>query len=401
MAAEGYDLHHRLGDDMSKLKDFTLPDRGFVFWPVGSGDSMTIVVDDEHVIQVDLRQMEASSDEDDPHAPVVDLLEKLLPQKDGKPYLAAFVLTHPDKDHCQGFADLLNQVSIGEIWLAPRVLSEFDEDLCDDAQAFKDEAQRRIKQARRGKKNSGDRVRIIGYADILDEDDYEGFPEEMLTIPGNEVTEIDGEELSSAFRAFVHAPFKDDAEAERNDTSIALQITLKTADASCRALLFGDLSNPTVNRIFSYSDQADLEWNVLLAPHHCSKTVMYVADDDGDDVLDEKLMSKIDDAGGECRYIVSSSEPIPSRNQSGDNPPHAKAKNRYEEIVEPGHFLCTQERPPEDEPEPIVVRVSDEGCDLDSVTESDADLSGTVPAAIAGARGTDSPPTTQVGFGAS
>ena len=82
------------------------------------------------------------------------------------------------------------------------------------------------------------------------------------------------------------------------------------------------------------SDEADLEWNVLLAPHHCSKTVMYVADDDGNDVLDSELMSKIEDAGGECRYIVSSSEPIPSRNQSGDNPPHAKAKNRYEEVVE-------------------------------------------------------------------
>ena len=148
----------------------------------------------------------------------------------------------------------------------------------------------------------------------------------------------------------MHAPFKEDAEAERNDTSIALQVTLKTAGASCRALLFGDLSNPTVNRIFSISDEADLEWNVLLAPHHCSKTVMYVANDDGNDVLDRELMSRMDDAGGECRYIVSSSEPIPSRNQSGDNPPHAKAKNRYEEIVETGHFLCTQERPSEDKP---------------------------------------------------
>ena len=384
---------------MSKLEDFTLPDRGYVFWPVGSGDSTTIVVDDEHVMQVDLRQMEASCDEDDPHAPVADLLEKLLPQKDGKPYLAAFVLTHPDKDHCQGFAALMDQVSIGEIWLAPRVLSEFDEDLCDDAQVFKDEAERRIKQARSGNTNSGDRVRIIGYSDILDEDDYDGFPEEMLTIPGNEVTKIDGEELSSAFRAFVHAPFKEDAEAERNDTSIALQVTLKTADASCKALLLGDLSNPTVNQIFSRSDDADLEWNVLLAPHHCSKTVMYVPNDDGDDVLDDHLMSKIDDAGGECRYIVSSSEPIPSRNQSGDNPPHAKAKNRYEEIVEQGHFLCTQEHPSEDEPEPIVIRASDEGCDLDSDAESDADLSGGVPAVIAAARGSDSPPTTETQFG--
>ena len=384
---------------MSKLEDFKLPDRGFVFWPVGSGDSTTIVVDSEHVIQVDLRQMEASSDEDDPRAPVADLLEKLLPEKDGKPYLAAFVLTHPDMDHCQGFAALIDQVSIGEIWLAPRVLSEFDEDLCDDAQVFKDEAERRIKQARRGSTNSGDRVRIIGYSDILAEDDYDGFPEEMLTIPGNEVTEIDGVELSSAFRAFVHAPFKGDAEAERNDTSIGLQVTLKTADASCKALLLGDLSNPTLNRIFSISDDADLEWNVLLAPHHCSKSVMYVADGDGNDVLDRELMSKIDDAGGECRYIVSSSEPIPSRNQSGDNPPHAKAKNRYEEIVEPGHFLCTQEHPSEDEPEPIVIRASDEGCDLDSDTESDADLSGNVPAVIAGARGSGSPPTTETQFG--
>ena len=277
-------------------------------------------------MQVDLRQMEASCDEDDPHAPVADLLEKLLPQKDGKPYLAAFVLTHPDKDHCQGFAALMDQVSIGEIWLAPRVLSEFDEDLCDDAQVFKDEAERRIKQARSGNTNSGDRVRIIGYSDILDEDDYDGFPEEMLTIPGNEVTKIDGEELSSAFRAFVHAPFKEDAEAERNDTSIALQVTLKTADASCKALLLGDLSNPTVNQIFSRSDDADLEWNVLLAPHHCSKTVMYVPNDDGDDVLDDHLMSKIDDAGGECRYIVSSSEPIPSRNQSGGQPTSCQSK---------------------------------------------------------------------------
>lgn len=384
---------------MSKFEDFTLPDLGFVFWPVGSGDSTTIVVDDEHVMQVDLRQMEASSDEDDPHAPVGDLLERLLPQRDGKPYLAAFVLTHPDKDHCQGFAGFMDQVSIGEIWLSPRVLSEFDEDLCDDAQAFKEEAERRIKQATSGNTNSGDRVRIIGYSDILDEDEYDGFPEDMLTIPGNEVTEIDGEELSSAFRAFVHAPFKDDAEAERNDTSVALQVTLKTAGASCRALLLGDLSNPTVNKIFSRSDKADLEWNVLLAPHHCSKTVMYVADDDGEEVLDGTLMSKIDDAGGECRFIVSSSEPIPSRNQSGDNPPHAKAKNRYEEIVEQGHFLCTQEHPSDDEPEPIVIRASDEGCDLESVTESDADLSESVPAVIAGARGSDSPPTSETAFG--
>ena len=200
----------------------------------------------------------------------------------------------------------MERVSIGEIWLAPRVLSEFDEDLCDDAQVFKDETQRRIKQARRGITDSGDRVRIIGYADILDEDDYEGFPEEMLTVPGNAITEIDGEELSSSFRAFVHAPFKDDAEAERRTSNEGascrallrsqhrlLQVTLEDYYVtrmcldeklmSCRAqvrsqsrLEFGDLSNSFatqerrkhLNRIFSVSESVQvpectrsLEWN--------------------------------------------------------------------------------------------------------------------------------------------
>ena len=384
---------------MSNHPDFTMPDRGFVFWPVGTGDSTSIVIDDEHVIQVDLRQMEASSDEDDPHFPVVDFLEKLLPTKDGKPHLSTFVLTHPDKDHCQGFADLMEQVSIGEIWLAPRVLSEFDEDLCDDAQVFKDEAERRVQQAKKGITSSGDRVRIIGYAEILEEDDYDGFPEEMLTVPGNEIVEVDGEDLSSHFRAFVHAPFKDDAEAERNDTSIALQVSLMSETNSCHALLFGDLSNPTVKRIFSSSETEDLEWNVLLAPHHCSKTVMYVPDDNGDDVLDSDLMSEIELAGSDCRYIVASSEPIPSSNQPGDNPPHARAKNRYEEIVESGHFVCTQEHPSEEEPQPVVILVSEDGCELASTGESGGTHAESVPAAIDEARGDDSPPTTEVGFG--
>ena len=136
-------------------------------------------------------------------------------------------------------------------------------------------------------------------------------------------------------------------------------------------------------------------------PPSLFKTVMYVPDDDGNDVLDSELMSKIEDAGKECRYIVASSEPIPSRNQSGDNPPHARAKNRYEEIVEQGHFVCTQEHLSEEAPEPIVIRVTDGGCDKDSVEGSNSMTSEGVPAALLGARGDDSPPTTEVGFGAS
>ena len=93
------------------------------------------------------------------------------------------------------------------------------------------------------------------------------------------------------FKAFVHAPFKDDADAERNDTSIALQVTLENDGTICRAMLMGDLSNPTINRIYESSEDENVEWNIFLAPHHCSKTVMYVSDSDGEDDLDSELMS--------------------------------------------------------------------------------------------------------------
>lgn len=77
---------------MSNLEDFTMPDRGFVFWPVGTGDSTTIVIDEDRLMQVDIRQMESSTEEDDPHAPVVDLLVEHLPQVNGSPYLSTLCL---------------------------------------------------------------------------------------------------------------------------------------------------------------------------------------------------------------------------------------------------------------------------------------------------------------------
>ena len=39
-----------------------MPRRGVMFWPVGTGDSTTIVIDDEHVVQVDLHDMAKADD---------------------------------------------------------------------------------------------------------------------------------------------------------------------------------------------------------------------------------------------------------------------------------------------------------------------------------------------------
>src|SRR5260370_39647436 len=80
---------------MAKLdKDFALPEKGFVQWPVGTGDSTTICVTDEIVMQVDLHHLGSSEKDDDPHTPIVDRLIALLP----KVGILAYQCRHGDLD---------------------------------------------------------------------------------------------------------------------------------------------------------------------------------------------------------------------------------------------------------------------------------------------------------------
>ncbi|TET20979.1 MAG: hypothetical protein E3J76_05685, partial [Candidatus Aminicenantes bacterium] len=58
---------------------FKLPSQGFVFWPVGNGDSTTIIVDKGTVIQVDINHLESSGEDDDPHTQIIDELVDFLP----------------------------------------------------------------------------------------------------------------------------------------------------------------------------------------------------------------------------------------------------------------------------------------------------------------------------------
>ena len=123
---------------------FQLPKKGFVYWPVATGDSTTIVVkENAATIQIDLHHCATTDDDDADTTPIVDELVRLLPKKNGKPYLAVFALTHPDQDHILGFQDLLSRVTIGELWHTPRVFREYKKDFCDDAKKFREEADRR------------------------------------------------------------------------------------------------------------------------------------------------------------------------------------------------------------------------------------------------------------------
>jgi hypothetical protein len=378
------------------MTDTTLPDRGVVFWPVGTGDSTTVVLDEEHVLQVDLRDQVAADEEDAIVAPVVDRLVDNLPTRDGDPYLAVFALTHADADHCTGFADLLDRVHIGELWATPRLWREYAEDdveLCKDAEAFQAEAERRVtatmQAVRSGREPaSGDRVRIIGYDVDRAQHPYAELPDNYFTYPGEAITTLDGQDVGAVFEAFVHAPFKDDCAAARNDTSLAMQLTLRDADGTeGYLLLFGDLGYDTIRKIFDYSAPRRperLAWNVMLAAHHCSKKVMYTTSETGVEELRRDLLDDFEAHARDGARVVASSLPIPVVDRPGANPPHAKAKARYEEVVS-DPVLCTAEYPSVDDPRPIVFGlVAGEGLALvpvEDLVDSDVDR-----AALAGSR---------------
>lgn len=385
-----------------KSIDIQMPPRGFVFWPVGSGDSTTIVVDEDTFVQIDLRHLVAADDSDDPRMAVIDHLVQVLPKIDGKPFLSVFILTHPDKDHCQGFSELLKRVVIGEIWHTPRVFREHTQEFCDDAVVFRSEVRRRRDKmiANVGNVSSGNRVRIIGYDDLLKEAEYQGFPKHLITTPGKSITVLNGNECSDKFRAFVHAPFKDDSGGDRNDTSVALQIRLINNGVETKALMFGDLCYPMIKKIFDRSTDEDLQWNIFLAPHHCSKSVMYYAEDgEKEATLKTDILDAIQTKGQSIGYIVASSDAIPKSNEKGDNPPHAIAKARYQEIV-PTKFFCSGEHPNQMTPEPVIFIAGDQGIEYQyPIQQSEKPQSSKIQEAVQTARGGNEPPKDRVGFG--
>ncbi len=389
--------------------DLKLNNKAVVFWPVGTGDSTTLVIKPSEVfIQIDIRHLEKADDPDEPEWPIIDYLVKILPKKNGKPYLALFILTHPDKDHIQGFTELLSKVHIGELWHTPAVFRDQSdqESLCDDAKAFRKEVHRRRKEILKNPNSitSGNRIRIIGYDDILGEDGYKELPTVCKSRPGEIVSYVDGADESNNFHVFIHAPFKDDQAKNKNNTSLSLNVVIREGSNYGQFFFFGDREYPTIKRIFETTEAVNkhtayLNWDVMLCSHHCSKSVMFWQnDDEKEETFKKDILDYFDKySRNKSGYFVSSSH-SDFTDGSGDNPPHKKARRKYEDIAKAGHFICTHEYPNKKSPEPLIFEIESGGFGFGDRREKGNGPSG-LGALIIAARGGGEPPKTQVGLG--
>lgn len=342
---------------------------------LGDVDGTTLLID------VNIRFDADDTENVDVRNVAKDLRERLKKDAQGRPYVDAFLLSHPDQDHCRGlerhfhlgpladypdnhknYAD--KKIVIREIWSSPIVFRRASKNhtLCDDAKAFSKEARRRIDVNRSCQfaVEHGDRIQVMG-------EDIEGKTADLTPIcrKVNSVFRTICGRTSSFFSAYLLAPIEpqcdEDKEAllVKNLSSVIINFTL-AADASnpdgAKFLTGGDAE------VYIWREQwarhkhepEVLSYDLLQAPHHCSWHSL-----SEDSWSKKKREAKVDSdaraALGQLRpgaFVVASSKPIAN---DDNDPPCIRAKEEYESILQPhkGTFYCTGEYPKEASVEPL------------------------------------------------
>lgn len=354
------------------------------FFKVCNGDMTLVKLGDINrttlLIDINIR-----ADADDPNGDKPDvarhLRDRIYKDDKGRPYVDAFLLSHPDADHVRGLVKHFylgplsdypddnkpqkeKRIIIREMWSSPIIFRRQSKShtLCDDAQAWAKEARRRValNKSLGFCANEGDRIQILGK-------DINGKTDDLGPIRrdvDSTFSSINGKH-SSWFKAKLLGPFDpqcdEDEEAllAKNESSVIINFTL-AADIhnpdGAKFLSGGDAE------VYIWSKQWErhshepevLEYDLLQTPHHCSwHSLSYDSWSDlGEDaVVDNDAKNALSQARRGAT-IVASSKPILDDDK---DPPCIRAKREYVAIIKEvnGKFLCTGEHPSRKDEEPI------------------------------------------------
>lgn len=354
------------------------------FFPVGNGDMTLIQLESGRTILIDVNIRAAADDPEDPTPDVAKMLrERLARDTKGRLFVDAFLLSHPDQDHCAGLWNHLHlgppadwskaadKILIRELWSSPMVFRRASKDqvLCADAEAFNAEARRRVKRFRdtKGAVEDGDRILILG-------EDENGKTDDLadILVKVDEVfSKVNGAvDQSLSVRLLAPLPKNDDEAEEhvlsKNESSTILRFSLAAEgnpDAG-RHLTGGDAGVAIWERLWDrHKKRPDwLSYDILLSPHHCS---WHSLSHDSWSEMGEnaKVSEKARSALAQTRdgaVVVSSSKPI---KDDDNDPPCIRAKREYVAITDAakGTFKCVCELPSEDEPDVLEFEIGRHG----------------------------------------
>lgn len=356
------------------------------FFPVDNGGMAMLKLNDpdKTTLLIDMNIRKSADDEESDIFDVAsNLREQLEKDENGNLYVDAFLLTHNDDDHIKGLQEHFHlgdpaeyrkpdgqeeaKIIMKEIWSSSRFWKRASDSnrLCEDAKAFNREMKRRVKLFEYAKEvqNPGNRALIIGK-------DPDGKTDEIrdIVIDIDETfAKINEKKLGEKLLIKVLGPIpqqesESDEDFERkNRGSVILQITVIEGDYHNHILMTGDAEVFVWESLWAKykDDTSNLQYDVLLAPHHCSWHSLSYDSQSGDD--DPKVAGDAKKALSQAKdgaYIISSSKSI---KDDGNDPPSYAAKQEYLTIVDERHFLCTGEYPSEEEVEPIVLELTSAG----------------------------------------
>ncbi|MRT12970.1 metallohydrolase [Enterobacteriaceae bacterium RIT711] len=361
------------------------------FFPVGNGDMTLVrfagVNPTSLMIDVKIRKSADDETDDETRNVASDLRERLQVDVNGRPYVDAFLLSHPDEDHCLGLSKHFwlgpladypddtkelkeKRIVIREMWSSPMIFRRRSKNhtLCADAQAWNAEARRRVRVWKSyGNFGEGDRILVMG-------EDQNGKTDDLgpILIKQDEVfSHINGlPSLTFSARLLAPMPSQNEETEEKlskNESSVILSLHLKasvTDSYGAKFLTGGDAGVFIWERIWNkYNSTPEvLSYDLLLSPHHCSwhSLSYYSWSDYGERALiSDDARSALSQAE-EGAFIISSSKAI---HDDDNDPPCIRAFREYKEIVDnvEGDFYCTGEYPSEKNQSPLEFEVSDNG----------------------------------------
>lgn len=326
------------------------------FLPVDNGNMTFIKLNDvnETTILYDMYIREKATDPNDKTYDVLQYLkDNLKTDSNGRHFVDVFILSHHDDDHIRGFEnyfytgdikdipDNSDKIYIKEIWGSSRFFKRAStyNKLEDGALAFNTEMKRRYELHKKHKKiqEEGNRIIILGES----EDDKTDHVEDIVYGIGESIHILNNRNLALKIDINILGPIEqqedeiDDLYKAKNRGSVILQLNIKEGKYINQILLTGDAEVGVLEYMSNIYPLSKFNYDILLAPHHCSKYSMFNKLSDGSCELSDTALETLSQAKSGAKIIVS------CREFGKDTPPHKEAKKEYENIVGESNFFYT------------------------------------------------------------
>lgn len=341
------------------------------FFNLGNADCCRIDLAGDQKLLFDYAAMRDPKNPDDLRIDLPRALRNDLGQRTAFDVVA---FTHADDDHVCGAAEFFHfdhstsyqggdRIRISDLWVPAAFIIESRNNLTADAQAIQAEARYRL--------INGSGVRVFSRPDKL----KDWLKAQGLTLHERAHLITDAGQLVPGYTLdkqgvefFAHSPFAHRLNGQlldRNDCSLVLQATFRTAGQPVRLILSADISHDILAELVdttqAHGNEERLRWDVFKLPHHCSYKSLSEEKGTDETTPDEPIQWLFEEQGENRGIIVSTSEPIPTFDTT--QPPHRQAAAYYRRIAREQNyqFLVSMEHPTPQRPEPLVITIDQAG----------------------------------------